>query len=141
MTKYNDIIEYIDSTYDIEFEKVKVWAKENNADIVELVDRRKTKSGKLYRYFQIIERQVKQPTEEEKAVLKRLARDEYINNIEWRVNRYQNQKILGIDTDDSKETYMNILRYIQYLREIPQQKSFPDIDILSFEDWQKTIDF
>lgn len=84
MTKYNDIIEYIDSTYDIDFEKVKVWAKENNADIIELIDRRKTNNGKLYRYFQVVEREVPEPSEDDKkalriAVLKReLAETDYV---------------------------------------------------------------
>ena len=37
---YNDIIEYIDDTYDENFEVAKHWCRDNGAELVELVERR-----------------------------------------------------------------------------------------------------
>ena len=83
MTKefnYNDIIEYIDCTYDENFEDAKHWCNENNAQLIELVERREEKEIeepdildnsktnkviKLYRYFQIQENPKYEPTHEE----------------------------------------------------------------------------
>lgn len=45
----------------------------------------------------------------------------YINNISWRVERYNTQKDLGIKTTDSSEVYLKILAYMQYLREYDEQ--------------------
>ena len=50
---YNDIIEYIDDTFDENFEEAKKWAKEHNTTLEELVERRIVRDGSLYRYFQI----------------------------------------------------------------------------------------
>lgn len=67
---YNDIIEYIDDTYDENFEAAKHWCRDNGAELVELIERRiykeveeeiededgnkeMVKVKKLFRYFQI----------------------------------------------------------------------------------------
>lgn len=76
-----------------------------------------------------------EPTIEIKTEQVRLIRDSYINNIEWRVDRYKDQKQLNITTTDSEETYIKILRYMQYLRDIPQSPAFPDIEVKTFEQW------
>lgn len=77
---YNDIIEYIDATYDENFQDAKHWCNENNAQLIELVERREEKEVeepdvldnsktnkiiKLYRYFQIQENANYEPTHEE----------------------------------------------------------------------------
>jgi hypothetical protein len=77
---YNNIIEYIDCTYDENFEDAKHWCNENNAQLIELVERREEKEVeepdvldnsktnkviKLYRYFQIQENPKYEPTHEE----------------------------------------------------------------------------
>lgn len=66
----------------------------------------------------------------------RQERDELLNSILWRVERYNQQKQLSISTSDSDEEYMKILEYIQYLRDIPEQETFPNISIKSFEEWK-----
>lgn len=66
----------------------------------------------------------------------RQERDELLKNILWRVERYNQQKQLSISTSDSDEEYMKILEYIQYLRDIPEQETFPNISIKSFEEWK-----
>lgn len=68
---YNDIIEYEDSTRDLNFEAARDWAFQHNAVFEELIDRREERTvdvegesvTKLYRYFQIKEKP--QPSQEE----------------------------------------------------------------------------
>lgn len=67
----------------------------------------------------------------------RVERDKAINSILWRVERYNQQKQLGIETTDSESEYIAILQYIQYLRDVPAQPDFPSVELLSFEDWNK----
>lgn len=55
MFNYNDVIEYIDCTYDENFNNALQWCKENNASLDEIIENRKEKDGILYRYFQINE--------------------------------------------------------------------------------------
>ena len=63
---YNDIIEYIDDTFDENFEEAKKWAKEYNTTLEELVERRIVRDGSLYRYFQIgRDFRALEPTEEQ----------------------------------------------------------------------------
>lgn len=68
---------------------------------------------------------------------KRAERDNLINSILWRVERYNQQKQLEIETTDSESEYIAILQYIQYLRDVPAQPDFPSVKLLSFEDWNK----
>lgn len=84
----------------------------------------------------VIEQYTSSLSSQELYVIRRKERDEAINNIIWRVQRYEQQKQLGIQTTDSDETYMNILKYIQYLRDVPNNLSFPDINVLKFEEWE-----
>ncbi len=63
---YNDIIEYIDDTFDENFEEAKKWAKDHNTTLEELVERRTVRDGSLYRYFQIGgDFRASEPTEEQ----------------------------------------------------------------------------
>ena len=77
---YNDIIEYIDCTYDENFEDAKHWCNDNNAQLIEIIEDREEKEVeepdildnsktnkviKLFRYFQIQENPKYEPTHEE----------------------------------------------------------------------------
>lgn len=42
--KYNDIIEYEDATWSDKFEEARQWAKANNTELVELIDKRETRT-------------------------------------------------------------------------------------------------
>lgn len=66
----------------------------------------------------------------------RYQRDKMITSIEWRIRRYEQQKYLGLDTIDTEEEYLNILAYIQYLRDIPQSENFPDVEVKTYEEWK-----
>lgn len=50
---YNDVIEYVDDTFDENMEAAKKWAREHSTTFQELIDRRTERDGVLYRYFQI----------------------------------------------------------------------------------------
>jgi hypothetical protein len=44
-----------------------------------------------------------------------------------RVDRYRNQKALGVSTTDSDEKYQILLAVLEELRNIPEQAGFPDV--------------
>ena len=137
---YNDVIEYVDDTFDENFEAAKKWAREHNTTLEELIDRRTERDGVLYRYFQIGEEPKPYiPTDEEKAAIIRRKRDVLIDDIKWRIERYKSQQELEIETSDNATTYTQILRYMQYLRDIPAQENFPNIELLTFEQWQERL--
>lgn len=64
---YGDMIEYIDGTWSDEFEEARQWAKANNTELVELVDKRELKDDVLHRYFEIKPLETKSTEEEQKA--------------------------------------------------------------------------
>ena len=137
---YGDVIEYIDDTFDENMEAAKKWAREHNTTLDELIDRRTERDSVLYRYFQIGEEPKPYiTTDEEKAAIIRRKRDVLIDGIKWRIERYKSQQELEIETSDNATTYMQILRYMQYLRDIPVQEDFPNIELLTFEQWQETL--
>lgn len=74
------------------------------------------------------------PTEQ-LAAEKRAERDAALNAVLWRAERYERQKPLDIETTDTEETYLKLLEYLQYLRNIPQDSSFPELEVLSFDAW------
>lgn len=53
----------------------------------------------------------------------RAERDRLIADIRWRIERHQDETILGLEPTEPIEP---ILEYIQALRDIPQQEGFPE---------------
>ncbi len=62
-------------------------------------------------------------------------RNQYLSDTLARCDRYEKQKSAGIETTDSEETYKNYLFYLQYLRDVPQQLEFPNVEVLTFDKW------
>lgn len=60
---------------------------------------------------------------------------QYINNISWKVERYNTQKELGIETTDSKEIYIKILEYMQYCRDFNKQDCYWDKTPKTFDEF------
>jgi len=58
--------------------------------------------------------------------LMRSHRDDLINNIYWRVERYQSQDAGGITPTDDDTKMAEIYVYLQSLRDMPE--TYPDID-------------
>lgn len=78
-----------------------------------------------------------EPTVDEKKAMVRGVRDGYINQIEWRVSRYRDQLEIGVIPTDDKAVYMQILRYMQYLRDYPNSsETWYEQNPLTFEEWQ-----
>lgn len=65
------------------------------------------------------------PGEEQIAEQIRRKRDSLIDKVEWRIQRYQQQIALGVETNDSQEYYGKLLAYVQALRDVPKQSGFP----------------
>lgn len=76
----------------------------------------------------------KMPAEEKAADL-RETRDFMLSSLDWRFDRYREQKILGIETTDSEQDFIDLLQYKQYLRDITKDSAFPDIQIKTFEEF------
>ena len=91
-------------------------------------------------YFEIVE--PKKPTQEEldaqNANRIRSIRSEYMAETLNKVERYETQKVIGLDTTESEDTYRNYLLYLQYLRDVPQSENFPNIEVLTFDKWIET---
>ena len=81
---------------------------------------------------------IPKPTVDDKKTTVRAVRDEYINRIEWRVNRYRDQTELEITTTDTHETYIQILEYMQYLRDYPESsETWYEQNPLTFDEWSQ----
>lgn len=158
---YEQIIEYEDCTYDVNFEAARDWARNHNTTFEELIDRRTpstkeveiqeiTADGEkivkkeveiLLRYFQI----GKEPevyVEPEDVKIERLKsekrnlRDNLINLNQNRIDRYRNEKEANLETSDSEETFNHLLLYMQYLRDFTKLESWYLKDIQGFEAWE-----
>lgn len=91
-------------------------------------------------YFEIVE--PKKPTQEEldeqNANRVRSIRGEYMAETLNKVERYEKQKAIGLDTTESEDIYRSYLLYLQYLRDVPQSVNFPNIEVLNFDKWKDT---
>ena len=79
-----------------------------------------------------------EPTIEEKSNQVRSIRSQYMSDTLARCDRYEKQKAIGLDTTESEDTYRNYLLYLQYLRDVPQSADFPNIEVLTFDEWKET---
>lgn len=59
------------------------------------------------------------------ASAERHKRDSLIDEVEWRLLRYERQKALAVTTTDTEAWYLETLHYVQALRDVPQQTGFP----------------
>ena len=63
---------------------------------------------------------------------KRLERDKVINNFSWRLDRNSQELELGLETTDNR---IELLKYMQYLRDIPNEDGFPNNAIKSYDEF------
>lgn len=139
---FNQTIEYIDGTRDLNFEAAQKWAREHGTSFEEDIAKRepyeqeheetymnsitgetevKTVSSPTLKRFFVIGDEPKPyvPTEDELKVQARSVRDKYMQTTQNRIDRYRNQKELGIKTTDTEEVFKQLLKYTQYLRDYP----------------------
>lgn len=65
---------------------------------------------------------------------KRAERDAKIETYEWRLSRYEHQEVIGIETTDTKDTYLKLCQYIQDLRDITKQDKWWELELKEFEE-------
>ena len=144
---FNQTIEYIDGTRDLNFEAARRWAYKHGATFEEDIAARKTVNGKLMRYFVIGSEpapvvvepvSVPEPTVAELQAAKRAERDARMSVTQDRIDRYRNQIEAGFDPTDDTETFKALLRYTQYLRDFTTAKNWWTASILFFEEWSET---
>lgn len=155
---YNQIIEYIDGTRDLNFEAAQKWAQEHGTTFVEDVTKREpyeqeheetyinpttgadevrlVKTPTLKRFWVIgDEPKPYVPTEDELKAQIRAVRDKYMQTTQNRIDRYRNQKELGIETTDTEEVFKRLLEYTQYLRDYPSCKNWWSENPMVFNEW------
>lgn len=141
---YNQTIEYIDGTRDLNFEAARKWAQEHGTTFEEDIAARKTVNGKLMRYFVIGEEPapvvfepapVPEPTVEELQARKRAERDARMSVTQDRIDRYRNQIEAGFAPTDDETTFKALLRYTQYLRDFTAAENWWTASILFFKEW------
>ena len=155
---YNQTVEYIDGTRDLNFEAAQRWAQEHGTTFVEDVSKRepyeqeheatymnpttgetevKTVSSPTLKRFFVIGDEPKPyaPTDDELKVQARDIRDNYMQTTQNRIDRYRNQKELGIETTDTEEVFKRLLEYTQYLRDYPNGENWWVKNPMVFDEW------
>lgn len=163
---YNQTIEYIDGTRDLNFEAARRWAQSNGTTFEEDISKREpyeleheetymnpetgatetkmVKSPSIKRFFVIGDEPkpivieptpIPEPTEEELKTNKRMERNILLQGTQDRIDRYRNQKELGIETTDTEEVYKQLLEYTQYLRDYPNGENWWVKNPMVFDDW------
>ena len=155
---YNQIIEYIDGTRDLNFEAAQKRAQEHGTSFEEDVSKRepyeqeheetymnpttgetevKTVSSPTIKRFFVIGDEPKPyaPTDDELKAQVRDVRDKYMQTTQNRIDRYRNQKELGIETTDTEEVFKRLLEYTQYLRDYPNGENWWVKNPMVFDEW------
>ena len=155
---YNQTIEYIDGTRDLNFEAAQKWAREHGTSFEEDVSKREpyeqeheetyinpttgadevrlVKTPTLKRFFVICdEPNPYAPTDDELKAQVRAVRDKYMQTTQNRIDRYRNQKELGIETTDTEEVFKRLLEYTQYLRDYPNGENWWAKNPMVFNEW------
>ena len=125
---YNQTIEYVDGTRDLNFEAAQKWAREHGTSFEEDVTARKMLGDKLMRFF-VIGNEPKPyiPTEDELKAQVRAVRNQYLE---------QTDKVMLVDypiTDDERELYK---QYRTYLRTYPECQDWYKANPKTFEEWK-----
>ena len=160
---YNQTIEYIDGTRDLNFEAAQKWAREHGTSFEEDVSKREpyeqeheetymnpttgadevklVKTPTLKRFWVIGDEPKPyippEPSEYELKAQVRSVRDSYMQTTQNRIDRYRNQKELGIETTDTEEMFKRLLEYTQYLRDYPSGENWWKVNPLKFYEWNE----
>lgn len=164
---FNQTIEYIDGTRDLNFEEARRWAQSHGASFEEDIDKRepyedeheetymnpetgasevRTVSTPTIKRFFVIGDEPKpivieptpiiEPTVEELQANKRSERALIMQSVQNRIDRYRNQKELGVETADDEDTFKVLLGYMQYLRDFTKANEWWDKQIPTFDEWK-----
>ena len=76
---------------------------------------------------------------EDKQSQVRAVRDNYMQITQNRIDRYRNQKELGIETTDTEEVFKRLLEYTQYLRDYPNGENWWVKNPMVFDAWTVSV--
>ena len=76
-------------------------------------------------------------TEEELKANKRMERNALLQGTQDRIDRYRNQKELGVETTDSEEVYKQLLAYMQYLRDYTKEEDWYKHSAFDYEQYKE----
>lgn len=96
----------------------------DNEDFVYLKTNKKVEKQKVEEAEALVE--------DKKKEYLRLERDNTIEAIKWRIERNADELELGLTPSDDR---LDLLSYVQYLRDLPADPDFPNIEIKNFEEW------
>ena len=113
-----------DCTYEVPPEAKEGFDIVWNGDVWEYKEQEKPKEEEPY-----------VPTEDELKSQIRAVRDNYMQTTQNRIDRYRNQKELGIETTDTEEVFKRLLDYTQYLRDYPSGKNWWSENPMVFDEW------
>ena len=74
------------------------------------------------------------PTDQKETEV-RAVRDNYMQITQNRIDRYRNQKELGIETTDTEEVFKRLLEYTKYLRDYPNGENWWSENPMIFDAW------
>lgn len=135
---FNEIIEYIDGTRDLNFEAAQKWAREHGTTFEEDVTARVNIDGALKRYFTIgSEPEPYVPTTEELQAAVRATRDRMIAGFDWRISRNNDERELGLTETDNRELLLN---YREYLRDYPETENWWENPPKDFSTWKAPME-
>lgn len=125
---YNQTIEYIDGTRDLNFEAAQRWAQEHGTSFEEDDTARKMLGDKLMRFF-VIGNEPKPyvPTDDELKAQVRAVRNQYLE---------QTDKYMIADypiTDEERELYK---QYRTYLRTYPECRDWYKANPKTYDEWK-----
>lgn len=126
MYKYNDIIEYLDGTFDPYLTGAFNWCKWNNAECVELVEEREQREEGLIRKFKIIENVVPELTQAEKEEDIRIVRNSMLLDTD---------RVMLEDYPITAEEREQYKAYRSYLRDYTKCENWWKQEPMSFEVW------
>lgn len=116
-------VKWIDSFYEAAYLKTSSWCIDNKThkidDWKERYTVRKIDEIEKIHYDDMTDEEKKSYDEGKLEAQKQRVKSlctQYIEDISWRVERYNTQKELEIETSDSAETYLKIIEYMQYCR-------------------------
>lgn len=72
------------------------------------------------------------PTVEEKQAAVRAIRDKMLDDFEWRISRNNDERELGIEETDERQSLLN---YRQYLRDYTEEENWYEEKPLTFDLW------
>lgn len=144
--RYNENKEYVGSEemfkdpLESELQKKDIWLLPANCTLIEPPEAKEgfhiIWNGEAWEY-----KELEKPKEEEPYVpdvetlkaSKRYERNNVLQDTQNMLDRYRNQKELGVETTDTEEVYKKRLAYTQYLRDFTLQDNWWTLDIKGME--------